>query len=415
LKGASPLLDILHTKTKADIHVGGITANPHSKIPTYDITNLEQILQDTRPQTILLQNDTEPTPKITRMIRKYPLHTVYVLTPQSKLDTNTKSFIIIRKTQVAILPSNFWRGYHTGLTYATQDWALTYPTEAEPKIPQLIDYSTLTIPPYIKGLLNSTDEIAIAFLSGGVSMPILQTMRDFGIPEKYLRKLYKTLGKTLIEHQHEQWLERNAQVPHTKTYKAHKNNKQTTKIGHNNPNEKKTTLKKRTQTQPKKKQKTKQTTKASPTTTIIDLSDDEILPPGPPPKELQVIHNQIKQMCQPLPIEEENKLKQYLALKEGAHSIHNMKQVIISGREIVHRIDAAILTREHLHGKYTASERKARYIKDNILDAFLNQTANRAVNGNHRVLCISALLKATKNHPKETWKLLNKRKTKIWT
>ena len=201
---AKPLLDILHMTLNINQHVGGICANPQSTIPTHEIAELETILKNTEPQTILVQNETDTTQNILKLTNRYPQHTIYIITPKNKLDTGNKNFITIRKNQVGILPPEFWKGYHTGITYAAQDWALTYPTKEEPKIPPMIDYSQETTPPYIKTLLTSTSKTAMAFLSGGISVKVIQALREYGIPEKYHRKLHKALGKTILEHQHEQ-------------------------------------------------------------------------------------------------------------------------------------------------------------------------------------------------------------------
>ena len=412
---APPLLHLLHEKLNVQEHIGGISVNPHSKIPTYEISQLENRLKEEEPQTILIQNDTEPINTVTRITKRYPQHTVYIISPKTNSNQTNKNTITIQKTQIGLLPPAFWKGYHTGLKYAEQDWILTCPSGQKPELPQIIDYSDITVPPYIKNLIKSKDKTAIAFMSGGISMEVIKELKDYGIPEKYIRKIYKTLSKTLMEHQHEQWLERNTQVPHQKSIKSM--NKKKLSTTRNNPPKRKPHEKPK----PKKKSKRNQTpitqtdteSKAEPED-CINLSDDEKALPGPPPRELHIIPNQIHHMCQAMPEEAETELRQFLTLQgqEREQNAHNNEVVIQSGKEYIHRIDAAILTRPHIRGRATIEQARARYLHDNIIDAFLNQTAIRAYNGNHRVLCIGTYFKALHNDPKKTWEKLNKRKTK---
>ena len=115
-----------------------------------------------------------------------------------------------------------------------------------------------------------------------------------------------------------------------------------------------------------------------------------------------------------MPEEVETELRQFLTPQghESEQNAYNNEVVIQSGKDYIHRADAAILTRPHIRGRATIEQARARYLHDNIIDAFLNQTAIRAYNGNQRVLCIGTYFKALHNDPKKTWEKLNKRKTK---
>ena len=217
---APPLLESLHSELHITMHIGGIRANPHSTIPTEELSELENLLKSTEPQTFLIQNEKDPINKYITLALSHPQHKLVILSPSPTSETHNGYLKhTIDAKYIRTIPETFWRGYYTGLETPTTDWHLQYPTSLDIQPTIKPDYSILTTPTYITQLLSEQSPEATAFLSAGIHTHIIQSLKTHGIPEKYHRKLYKTLGKTIIEHQYEVWVDHNSRVPHLKTIK----------------------------------------------------------------------------------------------------------------------------------------------------------------------------------------------------
>ena len=118
-----------------------------------------------------------------------------------------------------------------------------------------------------------------------------------------------------------------------------------------------------------------------------------------PDRPLTPLANQLQAMCVELPPEEENHLRSFIELKDPTDDPYNKLNIVTSGKTDIQRATMIRLTGDT-------------WLSDDIIHAFLNQTALRGIQQGHRVLCLGPQLAITTDNPRYSWTQLHRRELK---
>ena len=118
-----------------------------------------------------------------------------------------------------------------------------------------------------------------------------------------------------------------------------------------------------------------------------------------PDRPLTPLANQLQAMCVELPPEEENHLRSFIELKDPTDDPYNKINIVTSGKTDIQRGTMIRLTGDT-------------WLSDDIIHAFLNQTAIRGIQQGHRVLCLGPQLAITTDNPRYSWTQLHRRELK---